>query len=168
MRHQSQLQAFIRGLHKQNRDTDREARLAAAAVKELEAAFAESNGTTTESASATQKRPPPNSAFIPTAQVIKPIKVASISAAAAATATAADSSVKKTLIFEKKKYEKKVDTDTANWKFQEKNITPDFIKTSTATNVSSVALDLLEDKDDKNVPPKPKALFKKRQIRVSK
>lgn len=160
VRHQSQLQAFIRGLHKQNRDTDREARLAAAAVKELEAAVAESNGTTTEPASTTQKGP--NSAVIPTARVIKPIKVASVSSA-----TAADPSVKKTLLFEKKKHAKKVDTDTANWKFEEKNIASDVIKTSTTT-VSSVAFDLLGDSNDKDAPPKPKALFKKRQIRVSK
>ncbi|KAF5096384.1 hypothetical protein D0Z00_002808 [Geotrichum galactomycetum] len=172
MRHQSQLQAFIRGLHKQNRDADREARLAAAAVRDLEAAVAAANPVTTASPAATivtsvltkeekNQKPVLHSAF----RVNKPISAASVAAAAASDAPP----IKKPLVFEKKKHAKKVDSDTANWKFEEKTAAVSHTLASTP-GASKVALDLLKDDDnDEASAQKPKkALFKKRQIRISK
>lgn len=172
VRHQSQLQSFIRGLHRQNRDADREARLAAAAVKDLEAAVAaESKNATTISSDAsigtsTVVEPTQKLRSRPAFYNNKPIRAASVAAAAS------DGSPAKVLIFEKKKHAKKVDPDTANWKFEEKTAEVSATSYST-TGASKVALDLLgdddENDDDKTSATKPKkALFKKRQIRVSK
>jgi Tfp pilus assembly protein FimV len=169
VRHQSQLQAFIRGLHKQNRDADREARLAAAAVKDLEAAVAAASKGVTATSPATivtsavaenNQKSVPRLAF----RVNKPIMAASVAAAAALDTPPS----KKTLVFEKKKHAKKVDPDTANWKFEEKTAAISATSFSN-TGASKVALALLGDNDDETPAQKPKkALFKKRQIRVNK
>ena len=153
-RHKQAIRQFINGLHKQNRDEEREDRLAKEALRSIEKEIKSSGKSFTDVSSTTSATSSTKPTSMLRERAQKPVA-----------ATEDGLPAPKVVLFEKKAKTKQVEKDNEVWKYKEKE--------AVLVDTDLSHIDLLKDDSKPPAPDPPtnpvkKSLFKKRQVRISK